>query len=85
MPRSSIFNVCKLSKRSQGANEGASLVILLLGTWPESLFAYAPTWATFASLGSILADPRFGMAPQLFARALVEALPDFCQSKGETF
>ena len=36
--------------------------ILLLGTWPESILAYAPTWAAFTSLGPVLAAdlPGYG-------------------------
>jgi len=36
--------------------------ILLLGPWPESIFAYLPTWDTFTALGPVVAVdlPGFG-------------------------
>ncbi len=46
--------------------------ILLLSPWPESIYAYLPTWDVFSSLGPVIAIdlPGYGLSqsrPDIFA------------------
>jgi pimeloyl-ACP methyl ester carboxylesterase len=61
--------------------------ILLLSPWPESIYAFLPTWDTFSSLGSVVAVdlPGFGssqsrpdvMAPEAMGAFVLRILDAF--------
>src|SRR5277367_5585691 len=61
--------------------------ILLLSPWPESIYAFLPTWDTFSSLGSVVAVdlPGFGrsqsrhdvMAPEAMGEFMLRILDAF--------
>jgi pimeloyl-ACP methyl ester carboxylesterase len=61
--------------------------ILLLSPWPESIYAFLPTWDTFSSLGSVVAVdlPGFGcsqsrpdvMAPEAMGEFVLRILDAF--------
>ncbi len=69
------------------SERAAGRPILLIGTWPESILAYAPTWATFAGLGPVLAVdlPGYGgsegrpdlMAPKAMGAFIPKILKAF--------
>ncbi len=56
--------------------------ILLLSPWPESIYAYLPTWEVFSSLGPVVAIdlPGYGLSqsrPEIFA---LEPMGEFIRS-----
>ena len=70
---------------ASGAAPGAP--ILLLSPWPESIFAYLPTWPLWTSLGPVIAVdlPGFGhsesradvMAPEAMGEFILQILAAF--------
>jgi pimeloyl-ACP methyl ester carboxylesterase len=61
--------------------------ILLLGTWPESIYAYLPTWEIFAALGPVVAVdlPGFGLSESRPDIMTPEAMGDFVPHVLEAF
>jgi pimeloyl-ACP methyl ester carboxylesterase len=61
--------------------------ILLLGTWPESIYAYLPTWQVFAALGPVVAVdlPGFGRSESRPGVVAPEAMGDFIPHILEAF
>jgi pimeloyl-ACP methyl ester carboxylesterase len=65
--------------------------ILLLCPWPESIYAFLPTWETFSSLGRVTAMdlPGFGlseyrqevMAPEAMGEFLIRVVKGFALNK----
>ena len=61
--------------------------ILLLSPWPESIFAFLPTWETFSSLGPIVAVdlPAFGLSESRPDVRAPEAMGEFVLRIMEAF
>ncbi len=61
--------------------------VLLLGTWPESIYAYLPTWEVFARLGPVLAVdlPGFGRSESRPGIVAPEPMGDFIPRILEAF
>ncbi len=61
--------------------------ILLLGTWPESIYTYLPTWDVFAALGPVVAIdlPGFGRSESRPGIMAPEAMGDFVPHVLEAF
>ena len=61
--------------------------ILLLGTWPESIYTYLPTWDVFTALGPVVAVdlPGFGRSEGRPGIMAPEAMGDFIPHILEAF
>jgi pimeloyl-ACP methyl ester carboxylesterase len=61
--------------------------ILLLGTWPESIYTYLPTWDVFTALGPVIAVdlPGFGRSEGRPGIMAPEAMGDFIPHILEVF
>jgi pimeloyl-ACP methyl ester carboxylesterase len=61
--------------------------ILLLGTWPESIYTYLPTWDVFAALGPVVAVdlPGFGRSESRPGVMAPEAMGNFIPHILEAF
>ena len=67
----------KIRYTTGGRSDGTP--ILLLGTWPESIYAYLPTWSAFSSLGPVVAVdlPGFGLSESRPDVVAPEAMGEF--------
>jgi pimeloyl-ACP methyl ester carboxylesterase len=67
----------KIRYATGGQKEGDP--ILLLSPWPESIYAFLPTWDTFASLGPLVAVdlPGFGLSQSRPDVMAPEAMGEF--------
>ncbi len=65
----------------------SEISILLLGTWPESIYAYLPTWDFFAGIGRLVAVdlPAFGKSESRQELVNPEAMANFILRIVEAF
>jgi pimeloyl-ACP methyl ester carboxylesterase len=75
----------KIRYATGGQKEGEP--ILLLSPWPESIYAFLPTWETFSSLGPLVAVdlPGFGMSQSRPDVMAPEAMGEFILRVVEAF
>jgi pimeloyl-ACP methyl ester carboxylesterase len=77
----------ELKIRFATGGKGSGTPILLLSPWPESIYAFLPTWETFCALGPVVAVdlPGFGgsqsrpsvMAPEAMGRFVLRIVEAF--------
>jgi pimeloyl-ACP methyl ester carboxylesterase len=70
---------------ASGKSDGAP--ILLLSPWPESIYAFLPTWETFAALGPVVAVdlPGFGLSESRPDVMAPEAMGEFILQLADAF
>jgi pimeloyl-ACP methyl ester carboxylesterase len=76
-----------LRVRYATSEETTGTPVLLLSPWPESIYAYLPTWDVFSSLGPVVAIdlPGYGLSqsrPEIFAP---ESMGEFIRSAVSAF
>jgi len=86
-PNPQFMTVDGLKIRYAASDAAPGTPILLLSPWPESIFAYLPTWPFWASLGPVIAVdlPGFGhsesrrdvMAPEPMGEFILQILAAF--------
>jgi pimeloyl-ACP methyl ester carboxylesterase len=76
-----------LSIRYATSDSASGDPILLLGTWPESILTYLPTWEVFARLGPVVAVdlPGFGRSESRPGIVAPEAMGNFIPHILEAF
>jgi pimeloyl-ACP methyl ester carboxylesterase len=76
-----------LSIRYATGGISSEISILLLGTWPESIYAYLPTWEVLAGIGRLVAVdlPGFGHSESRPGIVSPEPMGDFVVKIVESF